>query len=146
MKETIVASLLVMLLVVASCGGGQTPSAINGHWVATLKNPDGTSAFNFSTQFGQNSGTTVTVSNFVFTSPASCFGTTIKESATFPTMGNGPFGMTITSQGSPSIVLTIQGSLMSNSANESISGTWTLTGTTVCSGSGTFSMIPLPPV
>jgi len=43
-------------------------------------------------------------------------------------------------------VLTIQGNLKSNSANESITGTWTLTGSSGCSGSGTFVMNPLPPV
>ena len=31
MKKTTVASLFGMLLVLASCGGGKTPSTINGH-------------------------------------------------------------------------------------------------------------------
>jgi hypothetical protein len=148
MKKTTVANLFGMLLVFASCGGGKTPSSINGHWGAILQNPNGTGTFSFTALLTQNSGTSVAVSNFVLTSPDSCFTSQTVESATFSTTGNlsGPFGMTITSQGSQSNVLTIQGSLKSNSANESITGTWTLTGASGCSGSGTFVMNPLPPV
>ena len=152
MRTTTVAGLLGMLLVLASCGGGKTTSSINGHWAATLQNPNGTAAFGFSARLTQNSGTSVAVSNFVFTSSGSCFSSQMNESATFSATENsnglqtGPFGMTITSQGSQSNVLTIQGNLQSNSTNESITGAWSLTGAVGCSGGGTFVMNPLPPV
>jgi hypothetical protein len=148
MKKTTVANLLGMLLVLASCGGGKTPSIINGHWAGSLQNINGTEALGFTALLTQNSATSVAVSNFVFTSSDSCFTSQTVESATFSAAGNssGPFGMTIASQGSQSNVLTIQGSLESNSANEKITGTWTLTGASGCSDSGTFVMYPLPPV
>jgi len=148
MKKTTVANLFGMLLVLASCGGGKTPSTINGHWAAILQTSNGAGPFGFTALLTQDSGTSVAVSNFVFTSSDSCFTSQTVESATFSTTGNlsGPFGMTVTSQGSQSNVLTIQGSLKSNSANENITGTWTLTGASGCSGIGTFVMNPLPPV
>jgi hypothetical protein len=148
MKKTTVANLFGMLLVLASCGGGKTPSTINGNWAGFLQNPNGTEAFGFQALLTQNSGTSVAVSNFVFTSSGSCFTSQTVESATFSTTGNlsGPFEMTVISQSSRSIVLTIQGNLESNSANEKITGTWTLTGASGCNGSGTFVMDPLPPV
>ncbi|HWO35023.1 MAG TPA: hypothetical protein VNO32_40035 [Candidatus Acidoferrum sp.] len=148
MKKTTVANLFGMLLVLASCGGGKMPSSINGHWAATLQNPNGTGTFGFTALLTQNSGTSVAVSNFAFQPSDSCFTSQTVASATFSTTGNlsGPFGMTITSQGGQSNVLTIQGSLKSNNTNESITGAWTLTGASGCSGSGTFVMNPLPPV
>ena len=38
------------------------------------------------------------------------------------------------------------GNFKSTSANESITGAWTSTGTSGCRGSGSFVMNPLPPV
>ncbi|HLV85710.1 MAG TPA: hypothetical protein VKV39_01960 [Candidatus Sulfotelmatobacter sp.] len=148
MKRMALANLFGMILVLASCGGSKMPSTINGHWAATLQNSDGTGAFGFTAQLTQNSGGSVAVSNFVLSSSGSCFTSQTVETATFSATGNlsGPFGMTITSQGSQSSVLTIQGSLSSNNASESITGTWTLSGASGCSGRGTFVMNPLPPV
>src|SRR5258708_11242606 len=107
MKKTTVANLFGMLLMLASCGGGKTPSSINGHWAGFLQNPNGTEAFGFTALLTQHSGTSVAVSNFVFTSSDLCFTSQTVESATFSTAGNltGPFGMTITSKGSQSNVL-----------------------------------------
>lgn len=148
MRKIIVPNLLGMLLLLASCGGGKTPSSINGHWAATLQNLNVAGSIGFTAQLAQSTGTSVAVLNFAFTSSDSCLPSQTVESATFSATGNlsGVFGMNITSQGGQSSVLTIQGNLASNSANESITGTWSLTGTSGCSGNGTFVMNPLPPV
>lgn len=149
MRNVIAANLLGMLLLIASCGGGKTPSGITGNWTASLQSPGGAEAFGFTAELTQNSGASVAVSNFVLSPSNSCFTGQTVESATFSGTGNssGPFGMTITSQSSPSDVLTIQGNLLTDKyANQSITGTWTLTGTSGCSGNGNFVMDPLPPV
>lgn len=145
MRNVMAANLLGMLLLLLSCGGGKTPSAINGYWTAGLQNSTGAVAFGFTAQLTQNTGTSVAVSRFVLDPSDSCFAGQTVESATLSSTGNlsGPFGMTITSQGSQSNVLTIQGNLLNA---QKISGTWTLTGASGCSGSGTVQMEPLPPV
>ena len=151
MRKLNLTALFCMML--ASCGT-TTPSALNGTWAANLQASNGSDVFGFTSNLMQTKGTSVAVSNFALGfpngSPNSCLSGQTSENATFSSTGNsngvqtGQFAMTITdAQGN---VLTIQGNLMSNSTNESITGGWTLTGSSGCNTNGTFSMNPLPKV
>jgi hypothetical protein len=140
---------IVMLLVVStmlsSCGGGgSTSSTVTGNWTAALSNPDASPAFAFTTSLNQSSGSTsVNVTTLSFSTSTQCFSSGSTETGSFVLSGNfngqtqGTYQMTIQS-GTPSgNLLTLQGSVKDNT----ISGTWTLTGgTSGCSGTGNFVM------
>jgi hypothetical protein len=87
----------------------------------------------------------VSVSSFTITSAnGSCFTGTTTESGSFTLSGNfsgnvtGTFGMTITAQDTGGQnVLMLQGGV---AANNTITGNWSVTGTTACTGQGTFTM------
>jgi hypothetical protein len=139
--------LLALGLTLVGCGSGTESSSgnINGTWNAALTNTDGSPAFGFSTTFTQGSSSTLSVTNFTFTSSGSCFAADqTSETGSFSLSGNfsgnvtGTFGMTITTMfpSGTNNVLTLQGSVAGNT----ISGTWTLTGATGCSGNGTFTI------
>lgn len=147
------AILLSMTLVLLACGGGTNHDVIQGNWKASVLNPDGTSAFNFTATLTQT-GSTVTVTNLSFVNPSTCFaeGTTATGTFTFTgtTHGvtSGAFQMTI--QSGPSNpngtnALALPGTFVRNA----ISGAWGLTGTGLdCSTpedatSGSFTMVPM---
>jgi hypothetical protein len=132
--------LMLFALTMSGCGSnnGTGPGNINGTWFATLTD----TSYNFSTTFTQGSGSTLSVTQFTFTSTAPCFASeTTTEMGSFSLSGNfngsvqGTFGMTIT--GTTRNVLTLTGTVMGNT----ISGNWTLTGGG-CSGNGTFTIHP----
>ena len=148
MKQTGIAMLLALGLTLGACGGGGTGSAsgnVNGNWTATLTNPEGAPTFAFTTSLSQNSGSsTVNVTTLNFTTATPCFDSQTSETGSFILSGNfngnvtGAFGMTITtvSPGTQN-TLTLQG----NANNNTISGTWTLTGAqSGCTGSGNFTL------
>jgi hypothetical protein len=144
MKQLAIALLASFALCLTACGGGSSNSGnINGNWRATLTNTDNSPAFGFATSFTQNSGSDVTVTNLSFTTKSSCFSSGGTQTGSFALSGDfngnvaGSFGMTIKS-GTPSgNTLTLQGTVKNNT----ISGTWTLTGVTAgCTGAGTFTM------
>jgi hypothetical protein len=138
--------LVALGLMLGGCGGGSSSSGnINGNWTAALTNTDGSPAFAFTTSFTQGSGTSVTVTNFTFTTNSACFDSPTSETGTFAFAGNfnggvtGTFGMTISTMfPEPQVnnVLTLQGTVNNNT----ISGTWTLTGDPGCTGDGTFTV------
>src|SRR5262249_55879135 len=139
--------LLTLGLALSGCGGSNNNNAgtLNGNWSATLSNPDGSPAFAFTTSFNQTSNSSsLTVTNFTFSTTGSCFTGQTTQSGSFAFSGDfngnvtGAFSMTVSTVSAvpPNNVLTLQGT-----ANGGlISGNWTLTGLTGCSGSGTFSM------
>jgi hypothetical protein len=138
MKTLAVAIFLVAALTLAGCGSSN-PTNINGNWTATLT---GSQTFNFTTSIIENSDGTVSVSKFSFSSNSSCFVSGETETGTFALSGNfngkvtGKFGMIVTS-GTPSgNTLTLTGDANGNT----ITGTWTLTGSSGCTGSGNFTM------
>lgn len=148
MNKLCVIALLAFGLTMAGCGssnsGNMSANNINGTWSANLMNTDGTTAFGFSANFAQASGSSVTVTNFTITSPSPCFPSTTAETGTFGLSGNsngtvtGTFGMTVTTMfPTTNNLLTLTG--MVN--GKTITGTWTLTGFSGCSGSGTFTII-----
>jgi len=146
MKRAVLALAVLMLI---SCGSN--PKTINGTWQAALANTDGSVAYTFLTSLTQGTGSAVSVSNFGFNSPASCFTSSLGETAVFSVSGNsngyqtGSFQMTITTAFPEGVnnVLTLNGTRNSDGG---ISGNWTVTGLTRCPGNGTFTMHVLIPV
>jgi hypothetical protein len=146
MKQIAIATVLALGFMLTACGGGGGASGnVTGNWAATLTNPDGTAAFSFTTSLNQNSGSsTVNVIKLTFSTSAPCFNSPTTETGSFTLSGNfngnvtGAFGMTISTMfpGNQN-VLALQG----NVNNNTISGTWTLTGAgSGCTGSGNFTL------
>lgn len=76
MKQFGIAMILVLGLVLAACGGGNSssPATVTGNWTATLTNTDGTPAFAFTTLLTQSGGSVmVTGTNLTFTTSTACF-------------------------------------------------------------------------
>jgi hypothetical protein len=141
MHQVRLAFLTSLLLGIAACGGSS--NTINGNWTASLNSPDGSPAFSFTTTLNQNNGTTVTGTNLRFTTASPCFSSVGSETGGFTLTGNtsgmvtGAFELTVQSASPSGNVLTMTGTV----ANNTISGTWTLTGVTSgCTGSGNFTM------
>jgi hypothetical protein len=145
MKHLAIAIILSLALTLSGCGDNTNNSnnnAINGNWTATL---NGSQDFNLNLTLTL-SGTAVSVTNLSFTTSQSCFDTGATASGTFSATGtvngitSGSFQMTILSAASNSNganQLALQGTL----TNNSVTGTWNLTGNGVgCTGSGTFTM------
>ena len=143
MKLSAIALLLSLFVTLAGCGNDSHPGNINGNWTATLTNPNGDTQFAFTTNFTQGSGSNLNIVNFQFTTTGSCFTGTTSETGSFGLAGDfngnvtGQFGMTIsTTFPNNNDVLTLQGAVSGNT----ITGTWTLTGVSGCTGNGTFTM------
>ncbi|HEY1678025.1 MAG TPA: hypothetical protein VGG04_09990 [Candidatus Sulfotelmatobacter sp.] len=144
MKQFFLAALLAVGLVLVGCGSNSSnPATLNGTWNATLLDLNSTTVFTFGTSLAVNGNGSLTITNFRFNSNSPCFVSGESESGSFALMGNfngqvnGRFGLSVQS-GSPSgNTLTLSGSANGNT----ISGTWTLTGGTGCSGSGSFTMV-----
>jgi len=141
----LVATITLLALGLTLTGCGKTAGNIDGSWVATLVTPPGgTPVFAFSTNFSGSGGGAFTITNLTFTTAGTCFATPpFTETGTVSLTGNynghvtGSFGLTITTQFSSGTnnVLTLNGTV----ADSTITGTWTLTGSTGCSGSGIFT-------
>lgn len=144
MTKSGIALLLSLIVTLAGCGGGNSNMGnINGTWTATLTNPQGGTAFAFTTNFMQGSGNNLNVVSFQFTTSGSCFSGPTSETGSFVLSGDfnghvsGQFGFTIsTTFPSDNNVLTLVGTVNGNT----ISGTWTLTGVSGCTGNGNFTM------
>jgi hypothetical protein len=143
--KVIVISLLGLAM--AACGNGYSSGNINGTWSATLaSSSDQSTAYAFSTTFTQSGGGVLTFTNFTFTSSGPCFtGDATSETGGFTLSGNsngevtGTLRMSITTEfpgGATQNVLNLQGNVSGNT----ITGTWTLTGVSGCSGNGTFKI------
>ncbi len=138
--------LLALGLAMPGCGSSSGSTNINGNWSASLTNsPTGPTIYAFTTTFTETSGGGVSVTNFTFNSSnGSCFAGPTTETGSFTLSGNfsgsvkGTFGMTITAQDAGGQdVLTLQGGV---SGNNTITGTWSATGTSACVGQGTFTI------
>lgn len=141
MKQFAVAVLLVMGLVMAGCGSNGSGS-VNGTWNATLTGNNAAPVFTFGTSLTTNSNGGLNITNFSFTTSSPCFSSGETETGSFTLSGNfsgqvhGSFGMTISSVSPAGNTLVLNGTETGNT----ISGTWTLTGSSGCTGSGTFTM------
>lgn len=117
-------------------------SSINGTWTAVLSDTSGTQAFNFTTALTAVSNNGLNVTNLNFNTQEPCFpGNSTATGAfvvsgTFNGVSAGGFQMTVNSS-SGSNQLQLNGTVNNNS----VTGTWTLTGSTSgCTGSGNFTM------
>jgi hypothetical protein len=143
MKQFALVALLAVGLTLVGCGSNSTnPATINGTWNATMLSNSTTTDFNFGTGLTVNSDGSLTVVNFSFTTNSPCFASGETETGSFTLSGNfngnvnGKFGMNVQS-GTPSgNSLALNGNVSGNT----ISGTWTLTGSSGCTGNGTFTM------
>src|SRR6267154_2062970 len=140
----IVLLALGMTMVGCSSNNGSSSTNVNGNWSASLTDSQsGPVVYAFSTTLTETSGGSVSISNFSFTSTGTCFveGQTT-ETSNFTLSGDfngnvkGTFGMTISSTTSGGPQLTLQGGV---GPNNTITGTWSLSGSTACSGSGNFT-------
>ena len=144
-------SLLLLASILTSCGSSPVPKVIDGTWNASLLNSDSSVAYTFQTSLNQDTGSAVKVISFDFTTDAPCFTTPIGQTATFSVTGHsrqfqtGPFKMNISTANGTMVenVLTLNGT---RNADGSISGTWTLTGLSGCSGNGNYTMTALRPL
>jgi hypothetical protein len=134
---------LALAVMLTACGSSSKNNSINGNWSATLTNPNGSPAFAFTTSLNQASGTAVTVTNLTFTTATPCFTAGGTATGGFTVSGTtngvttGSFSLTIQSGMPAGNVFSLTGTLNNNS----IAGTWTLTGVTSgCTGSGSFTM------
>jgi hypothetical protein len=146
MRRLGIALLTAVSLFFVGCGGGNSAPGsgnINGNWTAMLSDTSTTPIFTFTTSFHQSGGTDVAVTNFTFTTSSPCFVSGGTETASFVLSGNfsgdvsGAFALHIQSETPSGNVLALQGTVRNNT----ISGTWTLSGVTSgCTGNGNFTL------
>jgi hypothetical protein len=138
--------LLVALgaaLVLAACGNNSSNGSINGNWTAALMSQaNGNPVFDFTLNMSEMSGGGLSITNLNFTTSSPCFAGGATATGGFTLSGNfngqtsGSLQMNIQSN-SGSNQLTLQGTVNNNT----ITGNWSLSGTTSgCTGSGTFTM------
>lgn len=142
MKRLGAALVLLIGLALVGCGSNKNPSNINGTWNATLMSGGNTTVFSFGTSLNVNGDSSLTVSNFQFTTNSSCFVSGETETGSFTLSGNfngsvnGKFGFNVQSGNPSGNTLALSGTANGNT----ITGTWTLTGSGGCTGNGTFTM------
>lgn len=131
-----------MTMTLIGCSSNSSNSNINGTWNATLISGGNATVFSFGTSLQVNGDGSLSISNFQFTTNSPCFVSGETESGSFTLSGNfngtvtGQFGFTVQSGDPSGNKLTLSGSANGNT----ISGTWTLTGSGGCTGNGTFTM------
>ena len=145
MKQILPVMLIVIAILLAGCGSGSS-NTINGHWTAALMDSgsNGSPVFDFTVSLAATGSNNLSITNLNFTTANSCFASGSTANGGFTLSGNfngvtsGGFQMNI--QSAPSggnNLLTLVGTVQNNTVN----GTWTLTGTTAgCTGSGSFTM------
>jgi hypothetical protein len=139
----VMAVLIGVTLVGCGSNNNNNSSNINGNWTASLTNSNTSGQnFNFGTNIVVNNDGSLSFTSFTFTTNSSCFASGETESGTFGLQGNfngnvnGTFGMTISSSQPSGNTLVLNGTVKGNTIN----GTWTLTGSGGCTGSGNFVM------
>jgi hypothetical protein len=139
----VVIVLLVLSLTLFGCStSGTKTSNVNGNWTASLTDTHGAQVLAFNTTITESSNSSLSVSNFSFSTNSACFVSGETESGTFALSGNfngnvaGKFGMNVVSGSPGGNNLTLTGTVNGNT----ITGTWSLTGSPSCTGNGTFTM------
>jgi hypothetical protein len=145
MKQILTTFLLGTALLLAGCGSSSSNN-INGNWTAALMSSSQSSSplFNFTVSLAATGGSNVSVTNLKFTTANPCFAAGATATGGFIVSGNlngvtsGGFQMNIQSTpGGGNNSLNLQGTVNNNT----ITGTWTLAGTTSgCTGTGSFTM------
>lgn len=145
MRKTEISILTALLLIVlgltlVGCGSSNTgTSGIKGNWTATLKNADGSIAYQFSATLSPGTGNNLNVTNLRVAAPGQCLSSNEPASGSF-TPTNATFGMSMVGFAILSPELSLQGEL----SGRTISGTWMLSGGGIgaCTGNGIFIMQP----
>src|ERR1700687_5711555 len=136
--------VMPLFLTTGSCGsGGMNANNVNGSWTATLTGNKGSPNFAFSTTLSQNSDNSVSVTNLNFNTATPCFTGGTTASGGFTLSGNfngvtsGTLELMVQSSSTTKNILTLNGTV----SNNTVTGTWTLTGSTSgCTGAGNFTM------
>ena len=151
MTKSITSAVVVLILglLMVGCSSSSSGSGnINGNWSASLVgSPNGPPTYAFTTTITGANGGGLSISNFTFTTTGPCFqGDATTETGSFSLTGNfngsvtGTFGMTISTAfpgGATQNVLSLTNGMVNGNT---ISGDWTLTGVSGCSGQGTFTV------
>lgn len=139
MKKLAVAWLVAVVLTLVGCGWNDHGHGnINGTWTAVLTPTD----FSFGTSLVVNGDGTLSISQFSFSTNGPCFESGETESGSFGFTGDfdgkvtGTFTLNVVSGLPSGNTLKLTGTVNGNA----ITGTWTLTGGTGCTGSGNFTM------
>ncbi len=142
-KQFALATLLALGLTLTGCG--KSAGNIDGNWVANLTSPPGgTPVFAFQTNFTGSGGGAFTITSLSFTTSGTCFNTppftevgTVSLTGDYNGHVTGAFGLSITTKFSSGTnnVLNLTGAVKNNT----ITGTWVLSGSTGCSGNGVFT-------
>jgi hypothetical protein len=144
MKNAAVVMLFAAALTLVGCGSNSSKNSgnINGNWTATLTDTGGAQVFRFATSLIVNNDGTLSISNFSFSTNSPCFVSGETESGGFALGGDfngnvtGTFQLTVLSGAPGGNTLVLSGT----ANGKTITGTWTLTGGTGCTGSGNFTM------
>jgi hypothetical protein len=141
--------LMAVSVTMLGCGSSSSSNGsvnVNGNWSASLTNSaSGSTAYSFTTTLTESGSGSMSVTNFKITSDnGSCFTGPTTETGSFSLSGNfsgnvtGTFGMTVTAQDTGGQnVLTLQGGV---GPNNTVVGTWSVTGTAACVGQGSFTI------
>lgn len=132
--------LFAIGMILAGCGSNSAnPANINGTWNAQLS---GTGALSFGVALAMNNDGSLSVTNLNFKSNSPCFVSGETASGSFAVMGNftgsamGQFNFEVKSGSPAGNTLSLTGTGNGNT----ISGKWTLLGSSGCTGNGTFTM------
>ena len=144
MKQFAIVIVFVMGLALIGCGSNSNSNAsnINGNWNASLVSGGNSPVFAFGTSMTVNSDGSLNITNFQFTTNSPCFASGQTETGAFTLAGDfngnvtGKYGMTVQSGTPTGKTLVLSGNVNGNT----ITGSWTLTGSSGCTGSGTFTM------
>lgn len=148
MKQFGIAVLLLIGLSLVGCGSSNSISNsnnVNGTWNATLVGGNKTTMFQFGTSLTADSDGILTISDFNLTTDSPCFADGETESGSVTLSGDfkaspsGKFSMMIQSKPPSGDTLMLSGSDNGNT----ILGNWALTGSSGCTGSGTFTMLKM---
>lgn len=133
-----VAFLFVTGLILAGCGT-HSPNNLNGTWVATLTNSDGTTASSFRAGIKQTGNGSLTFPGFAFRSVGFCNQLTL-AGASGAAVGQSVVITISSGFGQPeSLTLTLNGT--GNLNGSTVSGAWAIIGGIApCNGTGTFTM------
>jgi len=143
MKQVGIVLLALALLV--GCGSGSssptspTSPTIDGNWSAVLLSFDATTTvYAFTTSLKQNSGSTVTVTNFSFSGAPPCVASpeTVTAELDGGFKNNSGFAMSISA--GPPEHLGIE--LIGNVQNNTLTGDWSSRSLISCHASGSFTM------
>jgi hypothetical protein len=159
MKKLAIVGLLALGSFLAGCGATRTPTtaAAGGKWAVSFAGPPANQTlFNFQTVFSVNAGGAMSISsvNFLTTSSDSCFPVTgvtaagsfdVTSAQSDPTAtANVTFSL---QNGGNALAMTGTASGVTNTTAlttvwNAVTGTWTLKGSSSCTGGGTFTMCP----